>query len=666
MPITGNKKVSQLVELTAEEIQPNDLFLIIDATARESKKIKASELEIYLQGSGSTVVNAESASYVPGGGVDGPVLLANTSYSSSTSLYALVAGFVNSASYATTASFALNGGNASSGSTSASYLVYTGTPNGTASYAIKALQSDVSSVSNFLSYFGGNNGTASYAITTKITGRATNADTASYLLGGAGASVATASYAYVAEVANSGNSTSSSFLVYSPNNGTASYAMSALSFANVITDQGIYLANTQSNIQAQLDGVDILWSTKGLARTPIEVAGTIKIPFTASTVTNGTIYLSVIDRNTGFETILDSSPITFNLGSAMGSWGNYESGSVRQTFNLMGQESLYGSYLVFVSASNNLQIDSTRPVRFNLASETDTFAAYPAMPITFSVLPSQSLFTFSSTDGPLFTGSAASMVATMSLGKQIYTVNGVNNGSVVIDFFWKLSQVTASNFSNNISLITIGGVPNTLQYLSCSYCNLSYLYSFVSSSLNTFDCNNNHITTLPDFPYSMSYINCSSNNLTSLNLPVSLSFLNCSNNSITSLLDPMPEGMTTLLANNNSISTLPLSIPQTISTMSLNINPLTSIGNLPTQSLYLSFNYCPITSLPTLPQGVTILSVQSCSLFQSSVDDITTQLVDYSVLSGTLDLRGNGTLSATSTSNIAVLNGNGWTTFYDV
>jgi len=128
----------------------------------------------------------------------------------------------------------------------------------------------------------------------------------------------------------------------------------------------------------------------------------------------------------------------------------------------------------------------------------------------------------------------------------------------------------------------------------------------------------------------------------------------------------MPAGMTTLLANNNLIPTLPLSIPQTISTMSLNLNPLTGIGNLPTQSLYLSFNYCPITSLPTLPQGVTNLFVISCSLFQTAVDNITTQLVNYSVISGTLDVRGNGTLSATSTSNMAVLNANGWTTLYDV
>src|SRR5579862_6084834 len=521
MPITGNKRVSQLVELTSEEVQPNDLLLIIDATARESKRISLSELEIYLQGTGSLVLNAVSASYVPGSGVDGQVASAFNAVSSSTSLAALLAGFATSASYATTASFALNGGNASSGSTSASYLIYTGSPNGTASYAIVALQAQVASAANFLNYFGGNNGTASYAVETGFTGRAINADTASYINSSI-VSVATASYAFVAQVANSGNSTSSSFLVFSPNNGTASYAMSAQKFANVIVDQGIFQATTQSFIQAQLDEVDIFWSTKAQARTPIEVGGTIKIPYTSSTITNGTLYLAALDRNTGINVILDSTPIIFNVGPGMGSFGNNFSGSLHQTFELMGQASLYGSYLIYVSASNNIQIDSARTVRFNVASETDTFNVFSATPITFSAFPTNSLFTFSSTDGPLFTDTAAGVLATASLGKSIFTLNGINNGVTSINYLWKLGQLTASNFSNNITLGTLSGVPPTMRYLSCSYCNLTKLYDFESSSLNTLNCNNNQITALPNFPVSMSYINCSGNQLTSLNLPISL------------------------------------------------------------------------------------------------------------------------------------------------
>jgi len=394
MSVTGNKRVSQLVELTSNEIQPNDLFLIIDATARESKKIKASELEIYLQGSGSFVMNADTASYIIGNRVDGAVSLALMAYSSSTSLYSLLSNQSISSSRCITASYALNGGNSG---TSASYLIYLGNPNGTSSYSMRTLLSDVASTSNFLSYFGGNNGTASYAISTK---NVVNADTASYLNYSIGASVATASYAYVAQTAYSGFSNSSSYLIYSPNNGTASYAMTAKTFANIITNRGVYLADTQSTVLAQIDSVDVYWSTNGMARTPIEVVGTIVIPFTSSIVTDGDIYLSVINRNTGVETILDSTSIYFNLSPTT----EIISGSIKQPFTLLGQSNLYGSYFLFVSSSNNLQIEPSRMVRFNISSETDNFNIRSDVPIKFDVVPENTaIFTFTSIDGGPFT-----------------------------------------------------------------------------------------------------------------------------------------------------------------------------------------------------------------------------------------------------------------------
>ena len=53
MPTIGNKRVTQLVELTSNEVIPEDLFLIIDVNANESKKIRVSELGVWLQSSGS-------------------------------------------------------------------------------------------------------------------------------------------------------------------------------------------------------------------------------------------------------------------------------------------------------------------------------------------------------------------------------------------------------------------------------------------------------------------------------------------------------------------------------------------------------------------------------------------------------------------------------------
>ena len=52
---SGNKRVSQLIELTSAEVANDDLFLIIDSSAYESKKIKVNNLSAYLNASGSII-----------------------------------------------------------------------------------------------------------------------------------------------------------------------------------------------------------------------------------------------------------------------------------------------------------------------------------------------------------------------------------------------------------------------------------------------------------------------------------------------------------------------------------------------------------------------------------------------------------------------------------
>ena len=672
MPTIGNKRVTQLVELTSNEVIPEDLFLIIDVNANESKKIRVSELGVWLQSSGSfyaiRALLADTASYILGSNVDGLVASASYALSSSVSSFAqLSSQSLNaiSASYSLTSSFALNSN--SSASNTASYLIYQGFPNGTSSYALNALTSTAASTSSFLLYFGGNNGTSSYAITTQNVQHTILADTASYFNNSSTSSaVATASYAFFAQVSDPSNT--ASYLIFSPNNGTASYAMAAQSAAG-IKEYGIFLADTQSAYQAQLDDVDVFWSAQNYARTPIEAFGTVVIPFTSSAPTNGTLYLSAIDRNTGFETVIDSTPINFVLSPTMGTWGNYDSGSIKTTFSLIGQPNLSGSYLIFVSSSNNIQLESTRTVRFDVASESDFLSAYSNTAFTFSVIPSSSVtFSFTSTDGGPFTDNLTGLLHTMSLNKQIFTLNAINQGIVVMNYFWTLTSVTASNFSDNLGFSQMSGIPNSLKYLSCSYCNFSSFYTFASSSLSVFDCNNNHVIALPNFPTSMSYIDCSSNSLTSLNLPISLSYLNCSNNFITSLPNTLPLGLNKFLADNNSIQSLPATLPDTIVTMSLNNNPsllnLQLVG-LPSQSAYISINNCIVNVFPSIPSGVLYLSSYSSSLFSLSIDNISANLVSNGMISGTLDVRGNGMISPTALSNMTILQSNGWVTLYD-
>jgi hypothetical protein len=672
MPNIGNQLLTQLVELTAPEVQPNDIFLIVDISANESKKIQAYDLALWLNASGSLyaiyAVNADTASYILGSEVHGTVISSSYSNKSSLSDTASFALLANSSSYALTASFAMSG---SGGATSitASYLLYSGVPNGTASYAITSFTSNTAQNAIFLLYnSGSNNGTASYAITTQNVQHSTTSDTASYVAGGP---TATASYALYAQQSAPG---SSSYLIFSSTNGTSSYAMAAQVIANIMANYGIFLAYTQSVNMAQLDDVDILWSTAAEAITPIEAMGTVIVPFTSSVPTNGIVYLSAMDRNTGFQTLLDSTPISVNV-PIIYTWDNqYASGTIETPFSLMGQSSFYGSYMLFVSSSNNIKIEPTRTVRFKISSQSDTVNSYVNVPLSLSVFPSSSVvFTFTSTDGGPFTDYITGLFYTMSFNKQIFTLDAINQGLTSMYYYWTLNSVTESNFSNN-PLSILSGVPNSLTSLSCSNCSLASFYTFQSSSLSTLSCDGNFLTSLPNFPTSMSYINCSNNNLTSLNLPLTLSYLNCSLNQLTSLPSVLPSGSYTFLADNNQIQVLPSALPDTIVTMSMNNN--TSLLNfsltpLPAQLGYLSFNNCPnIGSLPSIPTGVLYLSLQSCSLNSTVLENITANLasssLSASMISGTVDIRGNGAPDSTALNNLQTLINNGWVALYDM
>jgi Leucine-rich repeat (LRR) protein len=665
----GNKTVVQLVELTSDEVVPQDLLYIVDVDANESKKIQVSQFGLWLNASGSVyavrAILADTASYILGSNVFGSVNSSSYALLASTSSFAQ---FVSqslsaiSSSYALTASFSMNGGG--SGSNTASYLLYQGVPNGTSSYALNAATADTSTATSFLLYFGGNNGTASYAITTQNVQHATTSDTASYFNNSVSGSVATASYALLSQQTLQPNS--SSYLIFTPSisNGTASYAMASKAIINTIVDYGVFLAYTQSAYEAQLDDVDVFWSTTQPATTPIEAVGTIIVPFTSSTATSGTVYLSTLDRNTGIQNVLDATPIYFNSNS--NSTSSY--GQIKMPFSLMGQSNLYGSYMMFVSSSNNLQIEPTRTVRFSISSESDILSSSINVPFTLTVFPSSSInFTFTSTDGGPFTDKITGLLHTMSLNKKIFTLNAINQGMISMNYFWPLTAVTESNFSNN-PLTNLGGIPSSLTYLSCSNCNLTSFYTFASSSLSTLNCSSNFLTSLPTFPSSMSYINCSNNALTSLNLPLTLSYLNCSLNQLTSLPNNLSTGLRTFLADNNNIQLLPPSLPNTIVSMSMNNNyPLLNFSSLPSQSVYLSFNNCSnMGSLPTIPLDVLYLSVQSCSFVQSVVDNILSNLVSNAMVSGTIDIRGNGPLDPTGLTYISQLQYNAWTTFYDV
>jgi hypothetical protein len=171
----ANKRVSELTELAAANLKADDLFLVTDTAVSvlESKKIRASSIKDYVLDNGNITATVSHA------------LLSDT----------------------------------------ASYLRYTGIPNGTASYAISASYAKSSSYSD-RGFWSKYSDTASYISAAYIDGTlpsCINSDTASYVLyqygNGTVENSKTASYCE--------NANTSSYLWYVPgiNNGTASYAL---------------------------------------------------------------------------------------------------------------------------------------------------------------------------------------------------------------------------------------------------------------------------------------------------------------------------------------------------------------------------------------------------------------------------------------------------------
>ena len=303
----GNKRVSQLIELTSADVANDDLFLIIDSSAHESKKIQVNNLSAYLNASGSIIAvsadTAKTASWainVVGNNV-------------SSSYFSLKAYNADSASYAlksetsVTASYALNA------ATTAGTTLYTGSTYPiTSSWATTAISSKTSS---FLLYsVGVNNGTASYSLTSQNVNHATTADTASYFNSSVG-TVATASYAILAgNVVNTvNNSKTASYLVFSPTNGTASYAISAGTIAGVMNNYGMVNAIAQTSYSATINNLDIHSSLNTAQQTMIEVIGNTILNFTSSVGNNYSISLYYTDRYSGDTFFLDSVPVSFNV-----------------------------------------------------------------------------------------------------------------------------------------------------------------------------------------------------------------------------------------------------------------------------------------------------------------------------------------------------------------
>lgn len=674
----ANKRVSELAPITTADLSTDDLLLLADVTAHESKKVTLQDFSAYVLqngritgsvfGSASYALNAShatSASWAP--------VQVSSSYSSfsgfawnsntaSLALFAISASYSKSGSYAITASYAMTSSVQLVFSSafadmarSASYLIYTpGFNNGTASYAITASYalsgigssvsashanvSDLSRTASFLQWTASqSNGTASFSVTSS------NAITASFTL--------TASYAAVASIGVTTNfQSSASYASSSISSSFASVATLALTSVSAsyalqnpyINTHGVYSAITQSITSSQLDVVSLVSGNR--MTSSFNVHGTLIVPFTASTILSESISLHWLNRTTGRDHTLDMSPIYVNLGPT----GTTLSGTIQIPFGLLGQHvSSQDSYMLYVTASSNkIRLAPNRNVKFGIDINVGTFSVEVGQPLNFYT-DNPDYITFYSSDGGPFVDTYPNIAITGSQKILVIDLSTVFGGAHNI---WTMTNLTTVTCSNALSLTNVSGMPASLVTMSFQTSSITVLQDLDNTSLTRFVCTNNLLTSLPQLPTTMSN-----------------GYFNCSQNAITSF-PTIPYGLKEFYCDFNSVSTPPSAFPTSIVSMSFSNNSnlgTTWLTTLPTALTYFWCRNNPsLASLPTTPTPMLHMDISNNNLTGLSMDNTCADLVSNGLSSGSLDISGNQALLPTTLGRITTLLSRAWSVNY--
>lgn len=286
----ANEKVSQMVSLTAGEVAGNDLFMVVDLSAKESKKISISDVISYFEATGSFsahAVLADTASYILGSNVVGAIASASVS---TTTISASHANNTDNSINAITASFALSGGSVSAGTTLFTGSTYqiTSSVAVSSSYSVSSTFASSSIVAQNLQYTGVNNGTSSYSISSSNT--------------------ITSSYSFHSDTASiSITSSFSPFAVSSSNAITSSYSFISVSASLSNSASFATNAETSSYVSSFSSGLTraLCWATWSSVSGKFAVsANTLYKSYNISSIT----YVSTV--NTG-STSIDSFIVTF-------------------------------------------------------------------------------------------------------------------------------------------------------------------------------------------------------------------------------------------------------------------------------------------------------------------------------------------------------------------
>lgn len=681
----ANKRISELVPITAPQLDFADLLLLSDISAHESKKLQLGDLSNFLLpdgrltgsllGTASYAMNAATASYAPFISAS----YAKTSswaYNISTASYALAAlsaSYSYSSSYCITASYALTSSVELVYSSAfaeyaqtASYLLLTpGMPNGTASYALTA--SSVMNINNInirsgydtritasgaaqlvsLGDFVTIKGDGGIILDVGLDGDSIYIATPNVLRMGNTIAIdanATASHAKYADAVNLVDT--ASFLAFNGiPNGTASYALSAGGILNVIQDYGMYSAVSQSISSSQLDMMTVTPTFGGLKTTTIEAFGTVVVPFTSSvSATDGDISLVVVNRQYGNSQSLDSSPVYAWIGGSTAM-----SGTLRYPFTLCGDAELNGQYEVYVTASNGVYLEGTRRMRFKVTSESDQLSVVTAVPMKFYTYAENAILLYSSSlhPGVAYQGSASQVTFSGSIDvtELLVPPNTVN----IMNYTWTLMGLRKLTVDSNAGLTYFGGLPTGCISASAANCSLTELPPTLPSS-------------------SIAYLNVPNNMIVAnLLLPQSMSYLDVSNNFYVSLPINMPESMSVLKADGTGITYTPFFVPNSLISMSFARCPLLSswLSPLfPSSLKYLDVSNSPLNNIPfSMPASLLFVNVASSLLAPGTVGNIAAGLVANGLSNGSFAfLNTPASESAFNIiPNITTLRGLGWT-----
>lgn len=156
------------------------------------------------------------------------------------------------------------------------------------------------------------------------------------------------------------------------------------------------------------------------------------------------------------------------------------------------------------------------------------------------------------------------------------------------------------------SLMSMPTLPSNLIYLDCARNQLMSLPA-LPNSLTTLYCSWNRLPSLPALPSSLTLLDCPKNKLTSLPaLPSGLTAVNCYENLLTSL-PALPSTLSYLVCNNNYLTSMP-ALPSSLTSLDCKINQLTTMPALPSNLMGLDCKHNQLTSLPELPDSLGYLS----------------------------------------------------------